>query len=353
MRKLRRWMEEKGLDYTFFFASRKNFDANVRYFTGFRKDFGTCFLLIEGKERVVITSHDGFKLQKYYDFDRILNLEDYDFDIFKLLKENFEKNVKVAVSKSHFPLNFYEELRKKMKWKFVDGEHFFRRLRAVKLPEEIRVIRKACKLTNLGIELLSEILRNWKMFHDSEVKETLEGFLISIGAEEMAFETLVASGKSSSMIHPPILNKPLTRGLGYVDFGVVYRGYCSDVTLPFCLGNIKNVEKKVVETLFEIYQKLLEEIEKGEKPSVVFQTCKKLMQKKGFKLLHAIGHGLGLDVHDPPSFAAKESIELQDDMVFTLEPAIYTKSFGIRIENDFLMKNGKPVQLTRSNFFQF
>ena len=178
---------------------------------------------------------------------------------------------------------------------------------------------------------------------------------------ELAFPTIVTSGKRSAYIHPypSFSNQKIQDGLGLVDFGVRYKGYCSDVTVPFTLGKISSKQKKIVQTVKEAYEKAIETLKISVPTWKVHESVESLIKKNGFKFKHSLGHGLGLELHDVPSLSPKpkskevlkewKEVKLKENMVFTIEPGVYEpKIGGCRLENDVLMTKKIPKVLTNS-----
>ena len=341
LKKLREFMDEKGVDLILF----KGPEPNVRYFSNF---FGSCFLVIDKEKRVLITeSLELDRAKKQADVEEIIDLKNFG-SIPECLRKNFDFKV-IGLVKSSISLRIFEEL-KKTRAKFFDVEKSVAELRAIKFKEEIELLKKSCKIANQGIKIVKELLGR-KNIRESELALDLEKFIKEKG--ESAFETLVASGKRACFPHPyPFSSKNIIKGLGYVDFGASYKGYCSDVTLPFAKGNISEKERIAIKVLEEAYELSLSCIKEGEEVNKVYECVDKFLNSKGFELKHGLGHGLGLAVHDYPSISKKEKsvMKFKRNMVFTIEPAIYTKSFGIRIENDFLLSK-KLEKLTNSEIF--
>ena len=169
--------------------------------------------------------------------------------------------------------------------------------------------------------------------------------------------------KRQAYIHPePSYSKEkIQRGLGLIDFGVTYQGYCSDITIPFSIGRLTEKQKRIVKTTEEAYRKSVDTLEIGKLTWKIFDVAEKVIEKNGFEFKHSLGHGLGLDVHDAPNLSPKpkakeelkewKEVKLQEGMVFTIEPGVYVPEVGgCRLENDFLMTKKGPEILTRSEF---
>jgi Xaa-Pro dipeptidase len=147
-----------------------------------------------------------------------------------------------------------------------------------------------------------------------------------------------------------------------VDFGIRYKGYCSDVTIPFTISRLSEKQKKIVKTVEEAYQNAIDSIKIGIPTWKIHDAAEKVIKRNGFEFKHSVGHGIGLDLHDLPNLSPKprtkeelkdwKEFELKENMIFTIEPGVYeTRIGGIRLENDILLKK-VPKILTNSKLIQ-
>ena len=348
LKKLRDFMESNKIDLVIF----KSPDVNVRYFSNF---VGSCLLAITKNERILFTHPlELERAREQADVEEIINVKDFDWSYGKAIKERVECK-KVGIIKSAISLKLFEDL-KKMRARFVDVENFIAKLRAIKFREEIKLLKKSASIASSGIKIVEEVLSGAckGKIKEKELAEILGDYLRE-RAEGLAFEILVASGKRSAFPHPfPYASSSfIKKGLGYVDFGVVYKGYCSDITVPFVVGRMSEREKQMVKTLEKAYELATSSIEIGMKTWKLYEKVEEFLKSEGFELKHGLGHGLGLTVHDYPSISPKPRIkdfemEFKPGMVFTLEPGIYTKRGGLRLENDFVLTKKGLKKLTHA-----
>jgi len=226
-------------------------------------------------------------------------------------------------------------------------------MRMVKDSGEIASLKKSCKIANGGICYIRENLK--KGMSEKELALGLEREMISLGAEDMSFPTIVTSGKRSSHIHPfpSFSGKRIGRGLGLVDFGAISGGYCSDVTVPFGVGKLTEKEKKIRDTVLDSYENSLKKVRRGVSCGELYDEAERVIKSSGFRLMHGLGHGIGLEVHDYPSISPGEKTKIRDGMVFTIEPGVYVRGTGgMRIENDVMVHKNKAKVLTKSRFLK-
>jgi len=224
---------------------------------------------------------------------------------------------------------------------------------------ELKYIKKAASIANSCLPLIEKLLK--EKITEKELAREIRRKIYSQNAG-LAFRTLVASGKRASQIHAKPTNK-LIKGLGYIDFGVSYKGYKVDLTVPFVKGKISKREEKILKTTLKAYEIALKSVKLRENCFKVFEKVDNFLRKNGFSMKHSLGHGIGKKVHEKPTIGIpKEKIEklkkekleklkkqvFEKGMVFTIEPGIYVKSVGgCRIENTFFLSK-KLVQLTKA-----
>jgi len=354
--KLRDFMQDKKIDTVLFLGS----DVNVRYFSNF---VGSCLLAITNDERVLFAHPLEFdKANQQADVEEIVNTKNFDCSYGKALKKKLKRYKKIGIVKSDFPLRLFEDLKKRTRAKFIDIENHIVELRGVKFKREIELIKRSTKISNSGIKIIEEVLneiRKGRKIKEKDIALRIEQEMREKGAEGFAFETIVATGKRSEFPHPyPSASEQIVNDMGYADFGAIYQGYCSDVTVPFVIGKISENQSRIIKAVMEAYDFAVSSIEIDIPTWKLYEKIEKLLKSKGFELKHGLGHGLGLTVHDYPSISAKprDKIQLEDwkeikfkeNMIFTIEPGVYTKSYGCRIENDILLTKKGIKILTNS-----
>jgi Xaa-Pro aminopeptidase len=158
-----------------------------------------------------------------------------------------------------------------------------------------------------------------------------------MGAEGMSFETIVASGPRSALPHGRASSHMTARnGFVTLDFGVILKGYCSDMTRTVCLGRLSAAERSAYDAVLEAQQAAVAAVKPGVTCGDVDEAARSKLRKAGLAkyFTHSTGHGVGLEIHESPRVAAGQTLELKPGMVITVEPGIYMPGkFGIRIED--------------------
>jgi Xaa-Pro aminopeptidase len=208
-------------------------------------------------------------------------------------------------------------------------------LRTVKDEEELELMRKAALL---GCRLFDHIL---KLLHpglrEIDVAAELEYEARRLGADGMSFETIVASGPRSAMPHGRATTARLPRrGFLTLDFGVILNGYCSDMTRTIHFGTPKPNERSAYERVLEAQLAAVAAVSAGVSCGDVDEAARRVLRDAGLAdaFSHSTGHGVGLEIHEPPRVGTNQSNTLLPGMVVTIEPGIYLQGqFGIRIED--------------------
>jgi len=208
-------------------------------------------------------------------------------------------------------------------------------LRLVKDEDELALMREAAAV---GCKLFDHILGFIRPgVAEIEVAAELEHRARLLGAEGMSFETIVASGARSALPHGRATTAQLPRrGFLTMDFGVILKGYCSDMTRTVYLGSPKAGERRAYETVLEAQEAAVAAVSAGISCGEVDEAARSILRREGLAeaFSHSTGHGVGLEIHEPPRIGAGQATRLQTGMVITIEPGIYLAGhYGIRIED--------------------
>jgi Xaa-Pro aminopeptidase len=208
-------------------------------------------------------------------------------------------------------------------------------LRMVKDADELRLMEKAAAM---GDRLFNELLPHIASgIPETEIAARLEFLARGMGAEGMSFDTIVASGERSAMPHGKASERKVARnGFITLDFGVILKGYCSDMTRTVCVGRLTNEQRAAYDAVLEAQQAGVAAVKPGATCAEVDEAARSVLRNVGLAryFTHSTGHGVGLEIHEAPRLAAGQTLELRPGMVVTVEPGIYLAGkFGIRIED--------------------
>ena len=311
---------------------------NVFYFSKFTSE--DCILFIN-KEKAYLITDSRYTLQakkQAKGFDVIIRKSTYLEELKKLVnggKILFEESISYAT---------YSSFNKGLDAILVSTN--IDEMRNIKENEEILQIKKACKIAD---NCYTHILKFVKSgMREIEIANEMNRYMKEIGASKESFEMIVASGKRGALPHGVASNKRIRDGeFVTIDYGCVYKGYCSDITRSFCLGKPNYEMKKIYNIVKKAQLLAIKSIKAGIRAYEVDKVARDYIESRGYGkyFVHSTGHGLGIEVHDPISVNRNSNTVLEENMVITVEPGIYIPGKGgIRIEDDVLVtKDGYKV----------
>jgi len=255
----------------------------------------------------------------------------------------------VGVNEMFIPYTIYKALRKRYKpKKILDASKALSDARLVKSQEEIKHIRKAVGITKWALVLIQKEFREGVT--ELELASKFDSISASLGSEGPAFKSIVCFGKNAALPHHSPDHTKLKYGdFVLIDVGAKISNYCSDLTRTFIFGDDKSMipdyEKKaeMMRIVKEAQIKAIKKVKPGVRGSSIHNTAQKVIDtaKSGeYKgtFIHALGHSLGIEVHDGPGFSPGAKQVLKPGMVITAEPGIYVEGFGgVRIEDDVIV----------------
>ena len=212
-------------------------------------------------------------------------------------------------------------------------------MREVKDKDEITQMRAAAKV---GCELFDGMLNYLEAgLTEVEVAATLEYAARLAGADGMSFDTIVASGERSALPHGRATTAKLPKqGFVTLDFGVILDGYCSDMTRTVHMGKAQPDVRDVYDSVLEAQEAAVAVVVPGVTAGEVDEAARSVLRRAKLDqyFSHSTGHGVGLEIHEGPRLAAKQTQVLEQGMVITIEPGVYMPGrFGLRIEDKVLV----------------
>lgn len=259
---------------------------------------------------------------------------------FKLKRVGFEEN--------YCSFKQFHELKKHLGKgiKLIPVSGLIEESRLIKTEEEISNIRKATSITIKALRHIRGFIAPG--IKEIEVAAELERFIRHNGASMAAFDIIVASGVNSGFPHHLTFDKKIQRNEPVlIDMGVDYSGYKSDLTRVFLSDKINTSVRRLYDVVLKAQRLAISRIRPGIKTAEVDSAARDYISSQGYGRFfnHALGHGIGLEVHEAPGISSKSQRVLEAGMVFTVEPAIYLPGkFGIRLEDIILItKQGSEV----------
>ncbi len=330
MNRLQRVQEELASDQTLLVTNA----TNIRYLCGFTGSFGS----------LLISSNNAFLLtDSRYDIQAHNETDDIDIHCGGLRYPSKEMLVGVSqlmFEKTHFTVAQFDSIREQLsELDFVGTTNFVEKLRLIKDPQEIELIKRAGAISTASLMEVTQSIRIGMT--ERQVQRLLENTMLDGGATAIAFETIVASGPNSAIPHHQPTDRPLASGdLLKIDFGAEYQGYKSDCTRTFVIGDALDWQQDIHHQVQTAQAAGRDALIIGVPMSSINALVRSSITNEEFRATfgHGLGHGVGLDIHEDPFFSSTEQTKIEPGMVVTIEPGIYLADRGgVRIEDTLIV----------------
>lgn len=325
--------------------------TDIRYLTGFTGEAGVAVLVITPEEGYFITDNR---------FTNQAGMEVEDFDISAYGNSSGyyqaagERIRKLGLKKCGVRLGeiFYSEYKamagESPETEFVNARPYLSDLRKVKTPEEIRLIRRACNISERSFYGLLDHIKPGMT--EIDIANELEYQFRSKGGSGYCFDTIVASGpdNGANCHATPSLRRIQEGDFVTIDFGSGYQGYCSDITRTIAIGEPENPEMLRIYNTVKAAKRAGEAaLRPGLSLSELHRTINEVVEAEGYHVPHGPGHGFGLDIHEDPFITAADTYCMEPGVIHTLEPGIYVPGIcGVRIEDDYLITENGAERIT-------
>lgn len=337
--KLRGLMNQKGLDGVLLVG-----DFNRNYMSGFTGD--ESFAVITPKDAVFITDSRFTEQAKQQVAD--FECQEYKKDIITYLKELLLKlNVtKLGFEEDIISYSEYAKYKEKFECELIPLDGMVESLRIIKDKNEIEAIKGAAQIADKAFEHMLSFIKAGMT--EREIGLELEFTMKKLGAKDLSFPSIVASGVRSCLPHGQATDKVVENGdFLTLDFGCVYNDYCSDMTRTVAIGQPSDKMKEIYSVVLEAQLSALKAIKEGVTGAYVDKIARDYIAEKGYGKYfgHGLGHGVGRQIHEAPRVSPMGNMELKEGMIITDEPGIYIPDFGgVRIEDLILViKDGCEV----------
>lgn len=345
LQKLRQKLLEEGLDSILISQPE-----NCRYLSGFT---GSGSLLV---------SHDSAILATYFVYLEQAKREAADFEIVRIKSESEPEAFVELISGQGIRslgfeannLNFadYRRLAEeadKLKFQLIPTEGLVDSLRVVKEEEEVACLIEAAELADNALEYISQEIHPG--MKEKEVAWEIEKFLREKGSEPTPFDIIVASGPNAALPHAKPTERTIFPGEPIVvDLGARVEGYSSDLSRTLCLDSWEDNFTKIYNLVLQAQLSAIANLEAGMTGEQVDNLARAIIRREGYEdaFGHGLGHGIGLATHEQPRLGPNATDVLAENMVFTIEPAIYLSGWGgVRIEDMVIVEKGKAKTLTK------
>lgn len=324
--------------------------VNIRYVTGFKGTEGFAYINTKGEKYLFVDSRYIEVATKECSDSKVILIEKADFygPLNEIIKESGAKAI--GFEKDQVVVANYEIFKEKINAQLVGLT--LEMARMIKSESEINLMKKAAEITDKAYSYVLSIAKAG--MSEKELNLKLLNFILEQGADGFSFDTIVASGKRSSMPHGTPTDKKLENGdLVTLDFGVFYQGYASDMTRTFLIGDKLDPKlEEIYHVVKEAQEAAIKAIKPGMKAIEVDKVARDYITEKGYGeyFSHGTGHSLGLEIHEFPYINTRDNTVLEPGMIITIEPGIYLPDFGgVRIEDDILITEDGYEVITHSD----
>ncbi|SFD60942.1 Xaa-Pro dipeptidase [Lentibacillus persicus] len=269
---------------------------------------------------------------------------------YQFLKRHDKMPETIGMEYSHLTLDRFQQIKQILpEAVFQDAGDILSSLRVIKSSEEYKLLKEAAEFADYGIETGIKAIKEGTS--ELEIIAKIEYELKKQGIREMSFSTMVLSGSKTASPHGTPSMKMIEKGdLVLFDLGVIYEGYCSDISRTVAFNSITPEQKSIYNTVREAETKAIESSKPDTAVKDIDLTARSHIEEKGYGhyFIHRIGHGLGIETHEFPSMHSENKLPIKKGMCYTIEPGIYVPGKGgVRIEDMVFISDSGPETLTK------
>lgn len=338
------------------YIAENNLDAmyissyeNYRYYSGFTGS--NCHLIVTRDKRFIITDGRYFSQAKQQagEYELVEQKRSAKDTIARVIEDNGIKRIGYETMKlTDYQVRGLKESCHGVQW--LPCESFGEFPRMLKDDGEICNIRKAVEIADKALAELVQVIEPGMT--ERRIAAELEYRMARLGSEHTAFETISASGPRGALPHGAPTDRCVQSGeMLTLDFGACYNGYMSDITRTLWIGTPSDEMIKIWDTVLAAQAAAKEAVRPGIKAGELDSIHRRVICQAGYGdyIMHSLGHGVGLEIHEEPRVSQNSSTELEPGMVITIEPGIYIPDVGgVRTEDMMLVTDDGGCVLTQS-----
>ena len=321
---------------------------NRFYFSGFRSSFG-CVIVTKNSRTLVTDLRYASEARSVAVDCSVLAATATEFypTIRAVLAEANAHNV--GYEDEYVTVAEFKKLTEKLgEFEFVPASKAIADCRMIKSDEEVAAIATAQAVTQRAFLKTLPLIKPGVT--EKEISDEIAYQLLRHGAEELAFESIVAFGvNTANPHHHPTVKKLEKNDLITIDIGAKVNGYCGDMTRTFCLGTPNEKLAEIHRIVLEAQTYAIENLNVGLPAKTAHILAAEYIGANGYgnEFLHSLGHGVGLDIHERPFLSPSSGDVIAANTVFSIEPGIYLDGLGgVRIEDLVAVKPEGVVNLT-------
>ena len=334
--------------------------TNIRYLTGFA---GSHAVLGLCADQAVLATDERYVLQVQHLSDEcevIINRSSLEVVSTRLMQladtrgsVGSELGIELGIEADHLTIARFNALRELVepRCRLVETTGVVEELRAIKDASEIELLRQACAISTRALGSVIPTIRIGET--ETEIARRLEAAMLMLGADAIAFDTIVASGPHSAQPHHRPCDRPIAKGdLLVIDFGAKVAGYHSDQTRTFAVGKVSREAEQMHEAVASAAQAARSLTRSGVETRQLDEVARETLANYSLQewFTHGLGHGVGLAVHEAPMISTRSTGMLSVGSVVTIEPGVYVPDVGgVRVEDCCVaLESGVDILTTAS-----
>ncbi|AAK80054.1 Xaa-Pro aminopeptidase [Clostridium acetobutylicum] len=344
IKNLRKAMVNKGIDGVLLIS-----DPNRNYMSGFTGDESFSIITLD---KAIFITDSRFTEQAKQQVNENYEVVQYSGPFSSFLGNMVEKlNIsKLGFEEDIISVSIYDSYKKSVKAELVPLGGMVEELRMIKDENEVDTIKKAAAIADKAFSHMLKFIK--KGMTEREVGLELEFTMKKLGAKDLSFPSIIASGERSCLPHGQATDKILKEGeFLTMDFGCVFNDYCSDMTRTIVIGKPNDKMKEIYDVVLKANKEALKVIKSGVTGREVDKVARDIIASHGYgeNFGHGLGHGVGRQIHEGPRVSPASETVLKSGMIVTDEPGIYIPGFGgVRIEDLIVVKDDGCVCLSES-----
>lgn len=315
---------------------------NIRYLTGFT---GSNAALLVSESSAVLATDSRYEIQareQVSDIEIVIGRNFSDLLLGKVAK------TEVLVEGASLSVNSFQNMTATLEHKLTSTSGVIEKLRVVKDDSEILLIKAACEIaTQAFLDVIQSIAVGQS---ERAIRDALERRMRDLGADDVAFESIVASGANSAIPHHEPTDKQVQAGdFLKIDFGAKLAGYHSDCTRTVVVGKPADWQVDLHAAVTQAQRDGRNVIRSEIMFTDVEHAVNQALTDSGYRefFTHGLGHGVGLEIHEDPFFGRVEDAKIAPNTVVTIEPGAYLKDKGgVRVEDTIVVNSQGYQNLT-------
>ncbi|MBM7698043.1 M24 family metallopeptidase [Kurthia huakuii] len=321
---------------------------NVSYLSGFTGD--DSYILVTANDMLFFTD-SRYTEQVKHETTGFRVVERRSTLLEEVVREVKELQLKhVGFEKEYVTYATFQLFDKYIDAQMVGISGLVEKLRLIKTPEELTIIKAACSIVDKTFEHIIRYIEPGMT--ELQVSNEMEHHMRKLGAKSSSFDTIVASGWRSALPHGTATDKIIATGdIVTLDFGALYNGYISDTTRTIAVGEPSAQLKEIYDIVLQAQLRGVDALKPGMTGIEADAVARDYITEHGYgeAFGHSTGHGIGREVHEAPALSHRSSYTLEAGMCVTCEPGIYIPEVGgVRIEDDILITDTGHELLTHA-----